>query len=176
VTWEQRLATPDIVRSVPWKPLLRSLRRHSNHPWPDDASTMTIVPCVFQEQYSYRLVLVTVCGIPNSAEFAFPTTQSVELLRRERRRAVRPSWGEYRDQRHRSKRTNVVRTRGELGKADADVSKDAPFDARRPPDRVQNTRGRPTYNKSLFYCRFVVIPAWVVRSMPLAGAARLAQG
>jgi hypothetical protein len=123
-----------------------------------------------------ELVLVTVCGIPNSAEFAFPTTQSVELLRRERRRAVRPSWGEYRDQRHRSKRTNVVRTRGELGKADADVSKDAPFDARRPPDRVQNTRGRPTYNKSLFYCRFDVIPAWVVRSMPLAGAARLAQG
>ena len=121
-------------------------------------------------------MLVTVCGIPNSAEFAFPTTQSVELLRRERRRAVRPSWGEYRDQRHRSKRTNVVRTRGELGKADADVSKDAPFDARRPPDRVQSTRGHPTYNKSLFYCRFDVIPAWVVRSMPLAGAARLAQG
>ena len=121
-------------------------------------------------------VLVTVCGIPNSAEFAFPTTQSVELSRRERRRAVRPSWGEYRDQRHRSKRTNVVRTRGELGKADADVSKDAPFDARRPPDRAQSTRGHPTYNKSLFYCRFDVIPAWVVRSMPLAGAARLAQG
>ena len=121
-------------------------------------------------------VLATVCGIPNSAEFAFPNTQSVELLRRERRRAVRPSWGEYRDQRHRSKRTNVVRTRGELGKADADVSKDAPFDARRPPDRAQSTRGHPTYNKSLFYCRFDVIPAWVVRSMPLAGAARLAQG
>ena len=97
------------------------------------------------------VVLVTVCGIPNSAEFAFPNTQSVELLRRERRRAVRPSWGEYRDQRHRSKRTNVVRTRGELGKADADVSKDAPFDARRPPDRAQSTRGHPTYNKSLFY-------------------------
>ena len=89
---------------------------------------------------------------------------------------MRPSWGEYRDQRHRSKRTNVVRTRGELGKADADVSKDAPFDARRPPDRAQSTRGHPTYNKSLFYCRFDVIPAWVVRRMPLAGAARLAQG
>jgi hypothetical protein len=37
--------------------------------------------------------------------------------------AVRSSWDEYRDQRHRSKRTNSMRTRGELGKANADVSK-----------------------------------------------------
>jgi hypothetical protein len=37
--------------------------------------------------------------------------------------AVRSSWDEYRDQRRRSKRTNSMRTRGELGKANADVSK-----------------------------------------------------
>jgi hypothetical protein len=36
--------------------------------------------------------------------------------------AVRSSWDEYRDQRRRSKRTNSMRTRGELGKANADVS------------------------------------------------------
>ncbi len=37
--------------------------------------------------------------------------------------AVRSSWDEYRDQQHRSKRTHSMRTRGELGKANADVSK-----------------------------------------------------
>ena len=37
--------------------------------------------------------------------------------------AVRSSWDEYPDQRHRSKRTNSMRIRGELRKANADVSK-----------------------------------------------------
>jgi hypothetical protein len=47
----------------------------------------------------------------------------VKCLDRMDFRAVRSSSDEYRDQRHRSKRTNSMRTRGELGKANADVSK-----------------------------------------------------
>ena len=87
--------------------------------------------------------------------------------------AVRSSWDEYRDQRRRSKRTNSMRTRGELGKANADVSKSHKLRRLRPPDRALSLRGHPTNDKSLALYGFYVKPAWVVRSMPLAGAVTL---